>query len=73
MSAHIPKFVPSFAWYTDTCREGYDPQRGLEVARKVMARRKVEMTPAQERLYLHVATQAHKYERLDLARKAIRE
>lgn len=73
MSAHIPKFVPSFAWYTDTCREVYDAQRGLDVVRKVMARRKVEMTPAQERLYLYVAAEAHRYERLDLARKAIRE
>lgn len=73
MSAHIPKFVPSFAWYTDTCREDYDPQRGCQIARKVMARRKIEMTPAQERLYLHIAAESRACERRDLAKKTIRE
>ncbi len=73
MSAHIPKFVPSFAWYTDSCRESYDAQRGLEIARKVMARRKVEMTAAQQALYLRLQDEAKQHERLDLADKAIRE
>lgn len=73
MSAHIPKFVPSFAWYTDTCRDTYDPQRGLEVARKVMARRKVEMTEAQQRLYMHILEEAGRHEHPDPAPKTIRE
>ena len=73
MSAHIPKFVPSFAWYTDSCREYYDAQRGLDVARKVMARRKVAMTAAQQKLYLHVMDLAKRHERVDLAAKSIRE
>ncbi len=73
MSAHIPKFVPSFAWYTDSCREYYDAQRGLEVARKVMARRSIEMTPAQQALYSRLRDEARRYERVDLAVKTIRE
>lgn len=73
MSAHIPKFVPSFAWYTDNCRERYDVQRGLEIARKVMARRKVEMTPAQQKLYMHIAEDARTYERVEAASRVPRE
>jgi UDP-N-acetylglucosamine diphosphorylase/glucosamine-1-phosphate N-acetyltransferase len=73
MSAHIPKFVPSFAWYTDSCREYYDAQRGLDVARKVMARRKVTMTAAQQDLYLRLLDLARRHERVDLAAKSIRE
>ncbi len=65
MSAHIPKFVPSFAWYTDTCRDRYDVQRGLDVARRVMARRKIEMTAAQQTLYCRLADEAAGYERTD--------
>jgi UDP-N-acetylglucosamine diphosphorylase/glucosamine-1-phosphate N-acetyltransferase len=73
MSAHIPKFVPSFAWYTDSCRESYDAQRGLEVARKVMARRKVELAAAQQRLYIRLMDEAKRHERVDLAGKTVRE
>ncbi len=73
MSAHIPKFVPSFAWYTDSCREYYDEQRGLEVARKVMARRSVEMTSAQQALYLRLREEARRHERVELADRTIRE
>jgi UDP-N-acetylglucosamine diphosphorylase / glucose-1-phosphate thymidylyltransferase / UDP-N-acetylgalactosamine diphosphorylase / glucosamine-1-phosphate N-acetyltransferase / galactosamine-1-phosphate N-acetyltransferase len=73
MSAHIPKFVPSFAWYTDSCRERYDADRGLDIARKVMARRKVTMTLAQEQLYRRVMEEALRHERVDLADKAVRE
>jgi UDP-N-acetylglucosamine diphosphorylase / glucose-1-phosphate thymidylyltransferase / UDP-N-acetylgalactosamine diphosphorylase / glucosamine-1-phosphate N-acetyltransferase / galactosamine-1-phosphate N-acetyltransferase len=73
MSAHIPKFVPSFAWYTDSCREYYDAPRGLDVARKVMARRKVAMTAAQEKLYLQLMELAKHHERVDLAARSIRE
>lgn len=73
MSAHIPKFVPSFAWYTDNCREYYDARRGLDVARNVMARRKVVMTAAQQSLYLQLLDHAKRYERVDLTARTIRE
>lgn len=73
MSAHIPKFVPSFAWYTDRTRERYDAHRSLEVAKKVMARRKVEMTAAQQELFLRVVTEAKRHERVDPSAQTGRE
>jgi len=65
-SAYPPKFVPSFAWLTDASRERYDPQRGLSVARKVMARRKVEMSAAQESLYLKIYELARRHEYIEM-------
>ena len=65
VSHYPPKFVPSFAWYTDDGRDWYDAHRGIEVARKVMARRKVEMTPAEERLFLALPDVARRHERID--------
>ncbi len=73
MSAHIPKFVPSFAWYTDRTRERYDPQRSLDVAKKVMARRKVVMTAAQQELFLRVVEEAKRHERVDPGAQTQRE
>jgi UDP-N-acetylglucosamine diphosphorylase/glucosamine-1-phosphate N-acetyltransferase len=73
MSAHIPKFVPSFAWYTDKSRERYDAQRGLDVAKKVMARRKVEMTAAQQQLFFRVMEEAKRHERVGLDAQTGRE
>lgn len=58
LSRHPPKFVPSFAWLTDDESARYDPARALDVARKVMARRKITMSPAEERLFLSIATLA---------------
>ena len=65
VSRYPPKFVPSFSWYTDEGRDAYDAHRGIEVARKVMARRKVRMTAAEERLFLALPDIAHRHERTD--------
>jgi UDP-N-acetylglucosamine diphosphorylase/glucosamine-1-phosphate N-acetyltransferase len=51
-AAFSPKFVPSFAWIAGTQVERYDPQRGLAVARKVLARRKRQLSPADEAVFL---------------------
>jgi UDP-N-acetylglucosamine diphosphorylase/glucosamine-1-phosphate N-acetyltransferase len=53
-----PKFVPSFSWLDQDREEKYDPARGLEVARRVSRRRDREMSPAQEKLFLEVASTA---------------
>ncbi|HEX6985200.1 MAG TPA: putative sugar nucleotidyl transferase, partial [Planctomycetaceae bacterium] len=53
-----PKFVPSFAWIESGEWERYDAARGLAIAKKVMARRNLVMTPAEERAFLAVRTQA---------------
>jgi len=53
-----PKFVPSFAWIDGEHTERFDEQRGLAVARKVMARRDRTMSPAEERAFLAVRQQA---------------
>lgn len=63
LSQHPPKFVPSFSWYTDEGHADYDPQRGLAVARKVMARRRRKLTSAEERLFLEIPALAHAVER----------
>ncbi len=65
VSHYPPKFVPSFSWYTDDGRDWYDARRGIEVARKVMARRNVEMTAAEERLFLALPGMAVRHERFD--------
>jgi UDP-N-acetylglucosamine diphosphorylase / glucose-1-phosphate thymidylyltransferase / UDP-N-acetylgalactosamine diphosphorylase / glucosamine-1-phosphate N-acetyltransferase / galactosamine-1-phosphate N-acetyltransferase len=53
-----PKFVPSFAWIDSGEWVRYDAARGLAIAKKVMARRNLSMTPAEERAFLAVRTQA---------------
>lgn len=45
-----PKFVPSFSWGGAESLTTYDLEQSLEVARRVMARRKIVMTEADERL-----------------------
>jgi UDP-N-acetylglucosamine diphosphorylase/glucosamine-1-phosphate N-acetyltransferase len=45
-----PKFIPSFAWGGADGLQAYDIEKALEVARRVMRRRKVEMTDADEKL-----------------------
>ncbi|UCG32838.1 MAG: hypothetical protein JSU68_14380 [Phycisphaerales bacterium] len=54
LSTHAPKFVPSFSWITDQGTQQYVPERCLAVARKVMERRDVAITPAQEQLFLRL-------------------
>ena len=53
-----PKFTPSFAWIDGDSWERYDAARGLAIARKVMARRKLTMGAAEERAFLAVRTRA---------------
>ncbi|MGC1272865.1 MAG: putative sugar nucleotidyl transferase [Planctomycetaceae bacterium] len=57
-----PKFVPSFAWIEAGEWERYDAARGLAIARKVMARRNLAMSAAEERAFLAVRTQALAFE-----------
>lgn len=59
-----PKFVNSFTWMQGRGFERYDPQRALAVTRKVMARRKIAMSPAEEKVFLGILTQALAIERL---------
>ncbi len=58
-----PKFVPSFTWITNQSVKRYDAERGLRLARRVMARRKQKMSPAEERAFLSVIRQAAAIER----------
>ena len=57
-----PKFTPSFAWIDATGGEArvdrYDAARGLAIAKTVMARRKLMMSPAEEAAFLDVRTRA---------------
>jgi UDP-N-acetylglucosamine diphosphorylase / glucose-1-phosphate thymidylyltransferase / UDP-N-acetylgalactosamine diphosphorylase / glucosamine-1-phosphate N-acetyltransferase / galactosamine-1-phosphate N-acetyltransferase len=46
-----PKYVPSFCWGGSEELVTYDLDKCLDVARRVMARRKVQLTPADERLF----------------------
>lgn len=76
-----PKFVPSFAWVDDSSTRRYDPQKGLDLAKTVMARRGVSMSEADEQLYLSVWKNASRWEcqtsfvdaAPSLSRQAIRE
>jgi len=49
-----PKYVPSFSWGGADMLTTYDLERSLEVARRVMARRNVSMTSAEEKLFRKV-------------------
>jgi len=54
-----PKFVPSFTW--GNAAEGlttYRLEKAIQVARRVMARRKVKLTPAMEVLFRTVFGQS---------------
>jgi UDP-N-acetylglucosamine diphosphorylase/glucosamine-1-phosphate N-acetyltransferase len=57
-----PKFVPSFAWIEDGRWERYDAARGLAITKKVMARRNLTMSPAEEAAFLAVRKQALAFE-----------
>jgi len=56
--ARSPKFVPSFAWIDGERADRFDIERGLAVARKVMARRKHVMTEHEEKVFRSVRQQA---------------
>ena len=58
VGAECPKFVPSFAWIESGEWVRFDAARGLAVAKRVMARRNLLMSAAEERAFLAVRTQA---------------
>jgi len=63
LAPRSPKFAPSFSWIDADTIQPYDTQRGLEVARKVLARRDQELSPAAEQVFLDVAQRARAIER----------
>ncbi|HOA72842.1 MAG TPA: putative sugar nucleotidyl transferase [Phycisphaerae bacterium] len=58
-----PKFVPSFTWMTSRQACTYSPERCLEIARRVMARRQTVLTPAEEAWFLNIPAYVRKFER----------
>jgi len=58
VGSQCPKFVPSFAWIEDGNWERYDAARGLAIAKRVMARRSLVMSTADEAVFLAVRRQA---------------
>lgn len=55
-SGTLPRSVPSFAWLTEDSEGAGDPARLLEVARRVMSRRSVELSDDEQELFLDIAT-----------------
>ena len=53
-SGFPPKSVPSFSWGGSDNLTTYDPDRAIEVARRVMARRKIELTSVERRMLMKV-------------------
>lgn len=51
-----PKFIPSFSWGGGREFVVHEPDKALETARRVMARREVELTGAYERLFREIFT-----------------
>lgn len=60
-----PKFVPSFSWIDEAGVQRYDVERGVEIARKVMARRRKTLTPTEEQTYHRVRRQVVALEHKD--------
>lgn len=58
VGAQCPKFVPSFSWIEGADWQRYDAPRGLAIAKTVMSRRNLTMTPSEEAAFLAVRTQA---------------
>jgi len=57
-----PRFVPSFTWLTGEGTSRYDVERCLDVGKRVMARRQVRMTAAEEALFHSLPEQAARME-----------
>ena len=49
-AGYTPKFIPSFAWGAIEKLDRYALDKGIETARRVMGRRKLTLSPAQEAL-----------------------
>ncbi len=58
----VPKFVPSFAWLTDAGMTEYRVDKAVHIARTVMGRRDVTLSPAEQRLLEDVAGAARAVE-----------
>lgn len=58
----VPRFVPSFAWFTYKGLEPYQIQKAIETARTVMGRRKVQLSQDEARLIEHAAAEARTIE-----------
>ena len=49
-----PKFVPSFTWLTAGKARSYDLNRCIEIARKVMPRRNIQLSEAEAKLFYNI-------------------
>jgi hypothetical protein len=58
----VPRFVPSFAWLTDTGLERCRVDKIVQIARNVMDRRDVELSEAEAGLLEQVAERARDVE-----------
>jgi len=65
-SGFPPKFVPSFSWGGSDNLTTYDPERALDVAGRVMARRKIELSSV-DRTMLMAVFELTKHERASFA------
>jgi UDP-N-acetylglucosamine diphosphorylase/glucosamine-1-phosphate N-acetyltransferase len=59
----LPKFLPSFAWYSDSGLASGDPERLLATARLAMASRNVDLTADEAELFSQLARRSEAYER----------
>ncbi|MBL8880018.1 MAG: hypothetical protein JNG88_12935 [Phycisphaerales bacterium] len=57
-TAFTPKFVPSFSWLSERGIERARADKVVEIARTVMRRRKLDLTPADEQLLRDVESAA---------------
>jgi UDP-N-acetylglucosamine diphosphorylase/glucosamine-1-phosphate N-acetyltransferase len=67
----LPKYIPSFTWYVKgKMTKGFGLKALLETARKAMARRGIEFTPAEEEMYrgLYEATRAERERLIRISR-----
>ncbi len=62
-----PKFVPSFTWLTGSKCGPYDPTRCLDVAKRVMQRRQVVMSPAEAAWFLSLLEYSQAFEAVSAA------
>jgi hypothetical protein len=51
-----PKYIPSFAWGGAEGVETYDVEKALEVAKRVMGRRKIQLSEVEEKVLREVFT-----------------
>jgi UDP-N-acetylglucosamine diphosphorylase/glucosamine-1-phosphate N-acetyltransferase len=58
----LPKWVPSFAWVTDDGVTAGNPDRLLDTAARVTARRNIDLTDDEVELFLDLATRVKSYE-----------